>query len=90
MSDKCDYSMEKYGDNYCAIKKEQVSYDQYQDFCKRDNRDSCPIIVSGRRTIDMEKKTCPYCGFWGHLVTKSGDVATYCCERCHKLFKVSI
>ena len=47
------------------------------------------FIVSGRRTIDMEKKTCPYCGFWGHLVTKSGDVATYCCERCHKLFKVS-
>lgn len=43
MSDNCDYSMEKYGDNYCAIKKEQVSYDQYQDFCKRDNRDSCPI-----------------------------------------------
>ena len=31
MSDKCDYSMEKYGD------------DQYQDFCERDNRDSCPI-----------------------------------------------
>ena len=43
MSDKCDYSMEKYGDNYCAIKKEWVSYDQYQDFCKRDNRESYPI-----------------------------------------------
>ena len=37
MSDKCDYSMEKYGDNYCAIKKEQVSYDQYQDFCACNN-----------------------------------------------------
>ena len=46
MSDKCDYSMEKYGDNYCAIKTEQVSYAQYQAFCMRDNRDSCPISRS--------------------------------------------
>lgn len=38
----------------------------------------------------MEKKTCPYCGSLGHLVTKSGHIATYCCERCHKLFKVSV
>ena len=38
----------------------------------------------------MEKKTCPYCGFWGHLVVKSDSTATYCCERCRKLFKVYI
>ena len=37
----------------------------------------------------MEKKTCPYCGFLAHLVTKSGGIATYCCDRCNKLFKVS-
>lgn len=37
----------------------------------------------------MDKATCPYCGFLGHLVTYSGSTATYCCERCHKLFKVA-
>ncbi len=38
----------------------------------------------------MDKKICPHCGFWGHLVAKSGNMATYCCERCHKFFKVSV
>mgnify|MGYP002564280662 FL=1 len=49
-----------------------------------------PFTDFGRRIADLEKKTCPYCGFLAHLVTKSGGIATYCCERCHKLFKVSI
>ena len=64
MSDKCDYSMEKYGDNYCAIKKERISYDQYQDFCKRDNRESCPHLplLEGEPLI-WKRKLAPIAAF---------------------------
>lgn len=43
MSDKCDFSMEKYGDDYCALKQTRVSYDQYCDYCSRGRREDCPI-----------------------------------------------
>ena len=31
--------------------------------------------------------TCPHCGYIGHLVCVSGDIGTYSCDRCHKMFK---
>ena len=34
--------------------------------------------------------TCPHCGYIGHLVCVSGDIGTYSCDRCHKMFKAFI
>ncbi len=40
---KCDYSTERWGDDYCMLTDTKVSYDHYCDYCKRDNKKSCPI-----------------------------------------------
>ena len=40
---KCDYSAERWGDDYCMLTDAKVSYDHYCDYCKRDNKESCPI-----------------------------------------------
>ena len=43
MSEHCDYNIEKWGDHYCALKKEIVSYDQYIAHCRDNYKESCPI-----------------------------------------------
>lgn len=45
MSRPCDYHVTKWGDYYCALKNAEVSYDQYNDYCKRDNKKTCPIYI---------------------------------------------
>ncbi len=40
---KCDYSAERWGDDYCMLTDAKVSYDHYCDYCKRDNKKICPI-----------------------------------------------
>ena len=81
MSDKCDYSMEKYGDNYCAIKKKSKS-------AMTSIRTSASVtigiaalfIVSGRRTIDMEKENLP-------LLRLLGPSRHQARRRCHLLLR---
>lgn len=43
MSERCDYHVEKWGDHYCVLKKEAVSYDQYVSYCRNNYKESCPI-----------------------------------------------
>lgn len=92
---KCDYSTERWGDDYCMLTDAKVSYEHYCDYCKRDNKKSCRYTSTGRSTSKgdaaMNKTaTCPHCGYIGHLVCVSGDIGTYSCDRCHKMFKAFI
>lgn len=45
----CDYFIEKWGDYCCMLKNATISYDQYQNYCKRGNRKTCPIFLYYQR-----------------------------------------
>lgn len=91
----CDYFIEKWGDYCCMLKNTTISYDQYQNYCKRDNRKTCPIYLytseidkyGGKK---MPEQTCPSCGFHAHFVCSDGRTATYQCERCKAFFKLPL
>ena len=39
----CDYFVEKDKKEYCALKKDQISYEQYKEYCRADDMKKCPI-----------------------------------------------
>ena len=45
MGRTCDYYIERSGKDYCALKNEQISYQLAKDYCRRDDKESCPIYL---------------------------------------------
>jgi len=43
MSKTCDYYTNYAGKEYCILKKAEISWQQYADFCKYDDMKECPI-----------------------------------------------
>ena len=43
MAKKCDFYIDKGSKYMCMIKKEEISYSTYQEYCKYDYSKKCPI-----------------------------------------------
>ncbi len=51
MSKKCDYYIERFGRDYCALKDEEISRELYRDYCYRDDMKKCPIYQFYEKNI---------------------------------------
>ena len=38
----------------------------------------------------MNNEKCPSCGFTAHFVSSDGKIATYVCDRCKTVFKLTV
>ncbi len=45
MAKKCDFYFYENNKDICMIKKEDISYKTYNEYCKYDNFKECPIYL---------------------------------------------